>query len=531
MNADNADLKPEKGAVVTADSVRALIGVVIGSFVLFLLWLSGWLGDLPGINQLGEGVLGAPTSWGQSSLISSIINAGVALCAILTGILVAAGQSDLRHKGRALFVLGYAALALAIASQAEFPEFFPAVFDLALSWAVLAVTATLLFVQDWFGRNAWLDWSWRRWTLTLLLATAITYLPSVLGLPGPAASMIYAVLLGPPLALSLWWIGVHAARFTARTIAEALIGFSLWLWIALICLQLVTDSLQVRAGDLERVLTGAVARTFNWPEVVSFWTANGASPALALASGALIITGLLRAIESNARATDVIARQRRDLETSRAALEAETRRRTLLEERGRLMRDMHDGIGGHLLTLLLRLRAGGLAPEQIERHVEDCLTDLRLIVDSLDGPDGGLDDALHSLRALLVEQTRAAGVELDWIEDDAELNACAFDAREMLSICRFVQEAVTNAVRHSGGSRIRVAISASEPEHALSIAITDDGCGLSEGAELANGRGLGNLAARAEALGGACAISNREDASGVRVVLTLPLETRTSAPT
>jgi signal transduction histidine kinase len=82
---------------------------------------------------------------------------------------------------------------------------------------------------------------------------------------------------------------------------------------------------------------------------------------------------------------------------------------------------------------------------------------------------------------------------------------------------RIVMEAATNAVRHSGATRVQVRL-----EHAagLEVSILDDGAGLDPAA--APGVGLAGMAARAEELGGRLSVGPGET-GGTRVCAWLPM--------
>ncbi|UGQ15600.1 ATP-binding protein [Yinghuangia sp. ASG 101] len=99
-----------------------------------------------------------------------------------------------------------------------------------------------------------------------------------------------------------------------------------------------------------------------------------------------------------------------------------------------------------------------------------------------------------------------------------------------LAAYRIVQEAVTNAVRHSGGSTVvvRLGIEHAADGDALRVTIEDDGRGASVGARpgagggTGGGHGLRNMRERASALGGTLATGPRAE-GGYHVVAVLPL--------
>lgn len=85
---------------------------------------------------------------------------------------------------------------------------------------------------------------------------------------------------------------------------------------------------------------------------------------------------------------------------------------------------------------------------------------------------------------------------------------------------RAAAEALSNAVRHSGGSRVLLRVGV-EPR-ALVLTVDDDGRGPGD-ASRAGGQGVPSMRLRAEELGGTCEVAPGPHA-GTRVRLTLPLE-------
>lgn len=131
----------------------------------------------------------------------------------------------------------------------------------------------------------------------------------------------------------------------------------------------------------------------------------------------------------------------------------------------------------------------------------------------------------ETLAAELVQQNaklEAAGIGLDFFaEVDAGLD---LGPRPTLQVLRILQEAVTNAMRHSGARRITVK-SLAPAGGPIRIAIGDDGTGLPEGYR--RGRGLTSMETRARNLGGALTIDSGPD--GTRLSLEVPVSATASA--
>ena len=171
----------------------------------------------------------------------------------------------------------------------------------------------------------------------------------------------------------------------------------------------------------------------------------------------------------------------------------------LLEERARIMRDMHDGIGGQLLGLVMRARANRLTGPELVHGLEESLDDLRLVVGSLEQGDGSLATALGAYRARIEPRCEAAGATLVWqIEDVGETPG--FGPDRTLQVYRILQEACTNALKHGRPDRIAVTLRR-VADGRVRLSLEDNGQGFDPDAAPA-GRGLANMRYRAGRIGG-----------------------------
>jgi signal transduction histidine kinase len=204
------------------------------------------------------------------------------------------------------------------------------------------------------------------------------------------------------------------------------------------------------------------------------------------------------------------------------------RQTVIAEERTRLLHDLHDGMGGQLITALRMARREEVPREQVARVIEDSLDDMRLIIDSLDLEERDLLPLLANLRYRLEPRLNAIGLELRWeVETLPELDYLTPETG--LAIVRIVQEAVNNAVRHAGAKAITVRArpTGGAAGAAVELCVADDGAGFdparpgSPGA----GRGLNAMRLRAGRLGGELAVQSDTKGTrpGTRVLLTLPL--------
>jgi len=195
-----------------------------------------------------------------------------------------------------------------------------------------------------------------------------------------------------------------------------------------------------------------------------------------------------------------------------AALEAQfervrelERRETLAAERERLMRDMHDGVGGHLVSMLAMIEADRRRPAELAQVVREALDDMRLMVDSLEPVDDDLNAVLAMFHDRLVPRLRGAGVELHWnVELLPEVNGLT--PARVLHLLRMLQEAVTNAMRHGRARTLWIEAAAGEGG-GVRVEVRDDGAGFDLQA-VEGGRGLKNLARRAREIGAELSISS-----------------------
>jgi signal transduction histidine kinase len=192
------------------------------------------------------------------------------------------------------------------------------------------------------------------------------------------------------------------------------------------------------------------------------------------------------------------------------------------EERRRLHRELHDGLGSALAGIALTLQAarntrGPQADELVEGAREQthaAVAEVRRMVRGLRPPvldELGLAAALRAH----AERLRPLRVELD-LPDQLIPRSAAVE----LAVYRIVTEALTNIVRHANATHCRVVLRTEGDELALSI--VDDGHGLS--ADSTPGVGLRSMHERAAELGGRLEVRNRPG-GGLGVDARLPCPT------
>jgi two-component system NarL family sensor kinase len=193
------------------------------------------------------------------------------------------------------------------------------------------------------------------------------------------------------------------------------------------------------------------------------------------------------------------------------------------DERRRLRRELHDGLGPALAAI--GLKAGLAAREvpdgaahallgEISDEVKASLADVRRVVEALRPP------AVDELGLVAAVRSRAAALSGDLaIEVSGPADRPVLPAAVETAAYRIAVEAMTNAVRHSGARTCAVSIVAGARD--LVVEVRDDGGGLDPGR--APGVGLRSMRERAAELGGDCRVGSAPE-GGTLVRARLPLE-------
>ena len=214
------------------------------------------------------------------------------------------------------------------------------------------------------------------------------------------------------------------------------------------------------------------------------------------------------------------------LKASFAREQERERAAALARERTRLMRDLHDGLGGQLVSIVA-LSERNTAGQDIGQGIGDAaraaLKDLRLVIDSMDDIGGDLMLALGSWRDRAAAQLRAHEIALDWHAAPPGLPVYPeLRPSHVIQIVRILDEAVTNAVKHAGARHITVTIEtikSGDDEHGC-ITIVDDGKGFAiDGERRAASRGLANMKNRAARCGAELELSSGDNGTTVRLQL------------
>lgn len=196
------------------------------------------------------------------------------------------------------------------------------------------------------------------------------------------------------------------------------------------------------------------------------------------------------------------------------------------EERRRIRRDLHDGLGPSLSAVVFRLESARLtvtsdpasADEQLAETrdvVQDIIKDVRRLVHDLRPP--ALDD--RGLVGALTQLAEHADAAVD-VRVVADLDG-ALPAAVEVAAFRIASEAMNNTLRHAHARSCSVSLTADADE--LVVEVADDGIGIA--ADARPGVGLLSLRERAAELGGSVDL-RCPDHGGTIVTARLPLHAR-----
>jgi signal transduction histidine kinase len=205
---------------------------------------------------------------------------------------------------------------------------------------------------------------------------------------------------------------------------------------------------------------------------------------------------------------------------------------TIEDERRRIARELHDGVGQTLTMLVVGLRSladsVGVADLR-QREAELCQLAQRALVDAKQLARGLRPSLLDDLGlAAAIERVAAEVEEHHHVPVAVDMQAMTgqrLPERYETALFRIFQEAMANIVQHSGASHVSVRL-AREP-HRVILNVVDNGCGISATSTthepVVDGHlGLVGMQERAALLGGTIAIEPA-DGRGTKITVTIPV--------
>lgn len=380
---------------------------------------------------------------------------------------------------------------------------FPLRIHLALhALPTLEVTITVIALIQILGRNMPLRW----W----MVAPGVVIASSAL-LVDVRIFALQMVFVGIPLLLVLVVVAIWTSARAALTRGSAF-GLSLSLCLTAILVFTIHDLMVVTSIIYSPRLL--LARLF-YPVAVAIFAAWA-------------IARLVQVLDDVRNSTRVLEIRVQEAELRlREGFEREAelqRERALVSERSRLMSDLHDGVGGQLVSIVATAERSGASPQYIAQAARAALNDIRLVIDAMDDVDGELMMVLASWRDRIERQLRASDIRLDWTIEHREGLPTFIGLRpsHTLNVLRILEEAVTNTVKHADARSVEVQLGKAVDAFGKDIGrivVSDDGRGglHSNG----SGRGFQNMERRAAALGAQLLIES--NSAGTRLQLDIPI--------
>lgn len=395
----------------------------------------------------------------------------------------------------------------------------------ALTWGVHNLN--LLVINSPLPTRLW-DWFFNFMALGWFTILATIFIHRYLDLSPPhlervlvAIGVSGSVLLVGVEDRLFYWLGVHL--WDSGLLAAGL--YPLWLLFrAYQRRPTITTLLLVAAGG-----TIIIFALHDWllmqglmSRIEGFFIQYSA-PAVILGFSWLLLSEFVRSRDEaetlNRDLEQRIAEKTAALEANHQRLRELERQQVLVAERERIMRDMHDGMGGHLVSTLSMVEAGRVNQQHIAESLREALDDLRLMIDSLDPVEGDLSLALGMYRTRLEPRLVGSAVRIDWQVRDVPLIA-DFSPEKVLQVLRIIQEAVTNVLKHANANTLTVSTGEADDSHQVFIEVRDDGQGFGEHSK--PGRGLANMRQRAQSIN--AEIETTSSVQGSRVRLWLPIQ-------
>jgi signal transduction histidine kinase len=199
-----------------------------------------------------------------------------------------------------------------------------------------------------------------------------------------------------------------------------------------------------------------------------------------------------------------------------------------LEERARLARELHDAVSQKLFSVRAHARAAAVLAERdppraavalsaLSELVGEAQAELRAVIEGLAPP--ALDGLVTSLRRYADLAGRAHGVGVTVTERSVP----PLDPATEVAVYRVAQEALHNALRHSGGRCVTISVSGLSRRIVLEV--SDDGAGFDPSAAEGNGLGLASMRQRATRAGGTVRVVSAPG-RGTTVRLEAPVQPR-----
>jgi signal transduction histidine kinase len=371
------------------------------------------------------------------------------------------------------------------------------------------------------------------WELTVhsmfvLMVALYGFTATFLDIPNRNRNIMGFIIAGLFIAL-LRFIEVQQALtdILSYLLSIPLAGLVLWVLLkhvmskprvdGILMLSALTISITVSIHDLGLMIQWWVGTTYYLQPYSSILVYS----AFAFTLGRRVLLALDTVENMNSVLEDRVALAAAKLTSSEAARRELEISQALIQERERLMMEIHDGIGSNLITALSTAEQTHAAPGTIA-ILRQAITDLKIAVDSLEAIEGDVVSLIASLRHRLEPDLNRAGITFDWRVQDAPVLPW-LDAVGALHILRILQEAISNILVHSCAKQIVVECRPAmlHAKDGVEICLFDEGRGFDSTVPTL-GKGIANMATRASSLHGKLTCESAIG-KGTRVRLWLPV--------
>jgi signal transduction histidine kinase len=400
--------------------------------------------------------------------------------------------------------------------------------DALYAWAALGELAWGLRLADTWWEASPLGWpAWGLVVLTLIwvwsgslyqLIGALQFAPR----PRWERRVVWASLLGSPLAFLASWGLQNPLPMVVWMLGTMLLWVLLNLRLAHevwrrpdLSRALVVIALALCLAAIARDIYAGRASALHYEE--SAWAKYAA---VTLALSVLVIVSLRfqhardELLRLNSSIGQRLAEREDQLNAQHVQVMALEREKAAAEERTRILRDMHDGAGAHLIAAIHQVESGQATRSELLHTLQESLDQLRLNVDAMHLPTGDINALLSSLRYRLERRIQAAGLRLVWRADELPLIA-HYLGPQLRHVQFILLEIISNATQHAQGTRLEVTATA-DATHVV-LELRDDGVGVGQGV----GNGLRTMQERAAMIG--AQLERLTSDKGTCVVLRLPL--------
>lgn len=213
-----------------------------------------------------------------------------------------------------------------------------------------------------------------------------------------------------------------------------------------------------------------------------------------------------------------LAQREEELHNLYKIKQQEEKQSLILQERERLMKDMHDGFGSTLTTTMLLLKSGRIDIAQAGLYLEECIDDLKLVIDSIEPSENCVAVALAQYGFRIQQKLMQANVECQ-TDFDTLPTIEWVTPTHLLHLLRILQEVFVNILKHADAKFVMWSMKIVQNQ--LVITIKDDGVGF-DIENVKKNRGLANIHLRSQRLHISTQWPNQE--KGTCFCMTLPIE-------